>query len=71
MFRGARAGHPERMRIELRIESGDPPLGTVVAPGRTPQAFAGWLELLGVLSSMTGQSQASSAEPDGNRKDVE
>jgi hypothetical protein len=71
MFRGGRSGHPEPMRIELFIESDDPPLGTAIAPGRTPVAFAGWLELLGVLSSLTDQPvEAARGEPKRNREEA-
>ncbi len=42
------------MRIELLIEPGDPPLGTICAPGEAPVAFAGWLDLLGILSALAG-----------------
>jgi hypothetical protein len=59
------------MRIELFIESDDPPFGTAIAPGRMPVAFAGWLELLGVLSSLTSQPvEASRGQPDGKREEV-
>jgi hypothetical protein len=40
------------MQIQLVIEPGEPPLGTVCACEGTAMPFTGWLELLGLLSAL-------------------
>jgi hypothetical protein len=41
--------------VFLRIEPGDPPVGTVVPEHGDPVAFQGWLGLLGVLGEFVDQ----------------
>jgi hypothetical protein len=43
------------MLIHLLIETTDPLTGTAAIEGRAPHAFEGWLELLTVISELTGQ----------------
>lgn len=38
------------MMITIRVAGGGPPLGDVVVDEAAPIAFAGWLQLLGILS---------------------
>ena len=40
------------MRIQLLVESTDPPTGDIQPEGRDPVRFQGWLGLLGVLADL-------------------
>ena len=40
------------MQIEISVETMDPPQGTLVADGGESISFAGWLDLLRVLSEL-------------------
>jgi hypothetical protein len=40
--------------IRLSIETTEPLIGTAATDGHAPRAFEGWLELLTVISELTG-----------------
>jgi hypothetical protein len=42
------------MLIRLSIETTEPLIGTAATDGHAPRAFEGWLELLTVISELTG-----------------
>lgn len=49
---GALASDAALMRIELRVEDGDPPEGEVWSEGHPAQPFSGWLDLLRILADL-------------------
>lgn len=49
------------MRIEIEAGTAPPPCGEVVIDGSTPQQFAGWLELLAILTEALPPAAAESA----------
>ena len=54
MWRAPAHGTMRSVRIELRVDKNDPPSGVVLPEGAGPVAFAGWLELLRILSDLFG-----------------
>jgi hypothetical protein len=56
------------MQIQLVIDPGEPPLGTIRVPGEASVHFTGWLELLGLLSGLL--KRTSGLEFDDNLRDV-
>ena len=49
------------MHIEIEAGSTPPPCGDVVVDGSSPQEFAGWLELLAILTEALPPAAAESA----------
>jgi hypothetical protein len=52
MSRSEAAGRVIRVRIEISVDTFDPPEGVLVADDGEAIRFAGWLDLLRVLSEL-------------------
>jgi hypothetical protein len=52
------------MRITIRVDAVGPPAGDLAVDEGTPQPFAGWLELLGILTDLlpSGGRSAGAAQ---------
>jgi len=48
------------MRITIQVDAVGPPAGALAVDEGDPQPFAGWLELLGILTGLLPSGDASS-----------
>lgn len=55
------------MRIQINIDSGDPPSGMVLTAARPATPFAGWLELFRVISDLIEQEEKEMREQSAAR----
>jgi hypothetical protein len=53
------------MVITIWVEDRHPVMGRTGVGGQPPRSFAGWLQLLGLLSDLVGRPKASPATPAG------
>lgn len=53
------------MVITIWVEDQHPVVGRVGAGNQPPRSFAGWLQLLGLLSDLVERQEASEATPAG------
>ena len=55
------------MLITIRVDAVGPPSGALAVDEGVPQPFAGWLELLGILTGLLPSGDASSGAAQGLR----
>jgi hypothetical protein len=58
------------MLITIRVDAVGPPLGALAVDEGDPQPFAGWLELLGILTGLLPSGGGSSGAPQGLRGEL-
>jgi len=58
-----RGAHAVAVRIEIDAVAATPPSGEVVIDGAPARPFAGWLELLAILTEVLSPAGAESAGP--------
>jgi hypothetical protein len=64
VFAGARP-NASAMVITIWVEAQHPVVGRAGVGGQLPRPFAGWLQLLGLLSDLVGRQEASEVTPAG------
>ena len=57
--------YPAAMVITIWVEDRDPVLGRAGVGDEPPRPFAGWLQLLGLLSDLVERQEASDPTPAG------